>query len=380
MLQQDTAVNTQPYQYRLVEEIERHLSRPLVTSVREAFLSVPRDLFIERYYEQQGNSFSWDPVPSPSLEAIYRDESLVTKLDAHGRPVCSSSQPSIMAVQLEALDLQSGHRVQEIGAGTGYNAALMGHMVGRTGQVISIDIDEELVSTAKLHLSHAGVENVLAVDGDGSTGYPAGSPYDRLLATCGVKYIPRTWLYQLNQGGVLICNVLLNMASTFVRLEKISSTTLEGRLLDIDAQYMEMHGPGGLPLRRGINWKKYDLLPHHDVELPGNLTELLNTTLYSLLLQCVLPTVSRHYRWNIGIDQPDVYLLEHTSGGAAVRVQDERITVYGNGERLEEQIKESIALYKHLHSEVDYKIRITGEQATIKFDDQIFPFAILGLE
>ncbi len=380
MLLPDTAVNTQPYRCRLVEEIERRLSRPLITDVREAFLSVPRDLFIEGYYEQQGNSFTWDLIPSPSLEAIYRDEPLVTKLDAYGRPVCSSSQPSIMAVQLEALDLQSGHRVQEIGAGTGYNAALMGYMVGSTGQVISIDIDEELVSTAKLHLSQTGARNVLAVNGDGFAGYPANSPYDRLLATCGVKYIPRTWLYQLKQGGVLICNVLLNLASIFVRLEKLNSTTLEGRLLDIDAQYMEMRSPGGLPLRSGIHWKKYDALPRHDAKLSGNLTELLNNTSYSLLLQSVLPRVSKHYRWNAGKDQPDVYLLEQASVGAAVRVHDDRITVYGDGERLEEQIKESIAMYQHLYPEAGYKVCITEDQATIMIGDQSRPFAIIGPE
>jgi len=285
-----------------------------------------------------------------------------------------------MAVQLEALDLQSGHRVQEIGAGTGYNAALMGHMVGRTGQVISIDIDEELVSTAKLHLSYTRAGNVLAVSGDGFAGYPANSPYDRLLATCGVKYIPRAWLYQLKQGGVLICNVLLNLASIFVRLEKLNSTTLEGRLLDIDAQYMEMHSPSGLPSRSGIHWKKYDALPRHDAKLSDNLTELLNNTSYSLLLQCVLPRVSKHYRWNAGKDQPDVYLLEQASVGAAVRVHDDRITVYGDSEHLEEQIKESIAMYEHLYPEAGYKVRITEDQAMITIGDQSWPFAIIGPE
>src|SRR5713226_10441220 len=134
-------IETQFYRDRLVCEIEQQLERALSTNVRDTLLQVPRHLFVDQYYQQRGNSLTWDLVDAPLLEEIYRDQPLVTKIDGRGMPASSSSQPSLMGLQLDALDLQWGHRVLEIGTGTGYNAALMGQMIGRTGQVVSIDID-----------------------------------------------------------------------------------------------------------------------------------------------------------------------------------------------------------------------------------------------
>ena len=85
--------------------------------VEEAFRAVPRHLFL----------------PEVPLERVYRDEAILTKRQ-DGQLVSSSSQPTMMAIMLEQLDLQPGHRVLEIGAGSGYNAGLMAHIVGDSGQ------------------------------------------------------------------------------------------------------------------------------------------------------------------------------------------------------------------------------------------------------
>ena len=369
-------VDTYLYQKHLVEAIENHLGRPLQPNIHQAFLQIPRHFFIEHAYRQRGNSLTWDLVKAPALEDIYRDHALVTKIGAQGRPICSSSQPSLMALQLEALDLHYGHTVLEIGTGTGYNAVLMSHLVDQTGQVVSPDIDEELVNTAQHHIYRAGGENVLVVQGDGSGGYDLCSPYDRLLVTCGVTSLPRLWLSQLKQHGLLICNLLFPLASTFIRLQKTGAATITGCFLDINGQYMRMHGPEGLsPLRRGINWKQYDALASHNVTLAYNLTELLSNPAYSLLLQCLAPA-SLHYRWDKHSAQPDVYLLEQ-GGGSAVRMREDGITVYGDAEHLEQQIQMSLSLYHHLRpSLTDYRIHLTGEQATLMLADQTFPLSI----
>src|SRR5207248_5596471 len=115
-----------------VQIMEQCLGRKLVLPVRNAFLQVPRHLFVPQYYQQQGNNLSWDLVPA-TQERIYQDEVLVTQIDRRGIPSSSTSQPSVMAEQLEALALVPGQRVLEIGVGTGYNAALMGVIVGDTG-------------------------------------------------------------------------------------------------------------------------------------------------------------------------------------------------------------------------------------------------------
>src|SRR5438093_1439548 len=132
--------------------------------IEAAFRAVPRHLFL----------------PDVEPEKVYCDDAIITKY-ADGMVISSSSQPSLMAIMLEQLQLEPGHRVLEIGAGTGYNAALMAHIVGNSGQVVTIDIDEELVASARRHLSAAGLSRVEVVRGDGALGCPDEAPYDRII-------------------------------------------------------------------------------------------------------------------------------------------------------------------------------------------------------
>jgi protein-L-isoaspartate(D-aspartate) O-methyltransferase len=148
--------------------------------VAAALRAVPRHLFL----------------PDLPPEAAYADDAIVTKRDRDGQPISSSSQPAIMAIMLDQLDLAPGHRVLEIGAGTGYNAALISHIVGASGQVTSIDIDSELVGTARAHLASAGYTEVTVASADGAGGYPAHAPYDRIIATVGVSDLAGPWLEQ----------------------------------------------------------------------------------------------------------------------------------------------------------------------------------------
>ena len=155
-----------------------HIGSDLVAN---ALRTVPRHLFL----------------PDLPPEAAYRDDAIVTKRDADGLAISSSSQPAIMAIMLDQLDLAPGHRVLEIGAGTGYNAALMRHIVGRSGQVVSIDIDADLVEAARSHLASAGYPDVITVCADGAEGCAAHAPYDRLIATVGVNDLAPAWTEQV---------------------------------------------------------------------------------------------------------------------------------------------------------------------------------------
>jgi len=156
-------------------------------AVEAAFRAVPRHVF----------------VPEVALDETYRDQAIPTKrLD--GLTVSSSSQPSIMAIMLEQLDLRPDHRVLEIGAGTGYNAALMAHIVGDSGEVVTLDIDEDIVDTARLHLAAAGFSQVRAVCGDGAFGFPAAAPFDRIVLTVGATDISPAWREQLKPDGRLL--------------------------------------------------------------------------------------------------------------------------------------------------------------------------------
>jgi len=156
-------------------------------SVERAFRSIPRHLF----------------APGVALEKVYSDNSIPTKR-IDGKLVSSSSQPAIMAIMLEQLQLQPGHRVLEIGAGTGYNAGLMKHLVGDSGLVVTIDIDEYLVESAREHLRSAGLGRVNVVCGDGGLGYADHAPYDRIILTVGAWDIAPAWWKQLKPGGRLL--------------------------------------------------------------------------------------------------------------------------------------------------------------------------------
>jgi protein-L-isoaspartate(D-aspartate) O-methyltransferase len=151
--------------------------------VEAAFRAIPRHLF----------------VPGFPLAEVYSDRAINIK------PGASSSQPTVYAMMLEQLQLAPGHRVLEIGAGTGYNAALMASIVGESGQVITIDIDEELAASAREHLAAAGFGYVLRVlCGDGSLGCPDAAPYDRIIVTVGAWDIAPAWREQLAPHGRLL--------------------------------------------------------------------------------------------------------------------------------------------------------------------------------
>ena len=155
-------------------------------TVRRAFLAVPREHFL----------------PETDLAEVYSDKAIVTRKDAHGAPTSSSSQPAIMAVMLERLDLAPGLRVLEIGAGTGYNAALLSTLVGDTGHVTSVDVQPDVAAAAAAALRDGGYRAEV-VTGDGRVGWPDGAPYDRIVLTASTGTVCRAWFDQLAPGGLL---------------------------------------------------------------------------------------------------------------------------------------------------------------------------------
>src|SRR5579885_1550205 len=117
-------------------------------ALEEALRRVPRELFLPDIAIREG------------LEHIYADEAIVTKRSSQGAPLSSSSAPSMMAIMLEQLDLRPGLRVLELGAGTGYNAALLAELIGDPGAVITVDIEPDIVEQARQNLASAGYEGV----------------------------------------------------------------------------------------------------------------------------------------------------------------------------------------------------------------------------
>ncbi len=142
-------------------------------------------------------------------EEAYRDEALPVRIDEDGTVLSSSSQPSMMAIMLRQLQLKPGMNVLEIGAGTGYNAALIQHLVGDEGTVTSIEIDGIVAETARANLQRVAKSEVLIVEGDGAHGYAPRASYDRIIATAGAWDVPEAWVRQLKPGGILVTPLLV---------------------------------------------------------------------------------------------------------------------------------------------------------------------------
>jgi protein-L-isoaspartate(D-aspartate) O-methyltransferase len=183
---------------QLVAELER---REQIQSerVREAFLAVPRELFVTDFAAREG------------LAAVYRDEAILTKHNEFGLPLSSSSQPAIMALMLEQLELEEGMRVLEVGAGTGYNAALLSLLVGKRGRVVSVDVDAQIAGEARGALKDGGYR-VRVVHADGRAGFSQSAPYDRIIVTASADALPRAWFEQLTDDGLLEAPLRLNSA------------------------------------------------------------------------------------------------------------------------------------------------------------------------
>ncbi|MBB4761138.1 protein-L-isoaspartate O-methyltransferase [Amorphoplanes digitatis] len=181
---------------RFVEQIQRH-GAPLTPRLAAAFAAVARESFVPTGFQRRDGSWA-RPGSAGFLEAVYRDDVLITKVDG-GTPVSSSSQPSLMAIMLDALDVHPGDRVLEIGAGTGYNAALL-TVLGAL--VTSVDVQADVADRARSALAAAGIDGVRVMAGDGYAGAP-GERFDRVIVTVGVAGISPHWLEQAQPGPVV---------------------------------------------------------------------------------------------------------------------------------------------------------------------------------
>ena len=182
---------------------------PVSEPVLDAFARVPRHHFL----------------PQVPLETVYTDDAIVTR-DEGGIPTSSSSQPSLMARMLDLLDVAPGRRVLEIGAGTGYNAALLAAL---GAEVTTVELQPEVADDARRHLAAAGL-HADVVTGDGYA--PPPGPFDRIIVTAGLWEVPGPLAAALADGGVLVAPVRVNA------IEAVFALRREGDML---------HAAGAMP-------------------------------------------------------------------------------------------------------------------------------------
>ncbi|MFF7183189.1 ATP-grasp peptide maturase system methyltransferase [Streptomyces sp. NPDC008121] len=213
--------------------------------------TVARHDFLRGGFFRQAGGSAWEPVLQDDpgwLEACYQDESLVTQIagtilpqDVRGQilrePTSSSTLPSLVLRMLEDLQVEPGMHVLEIGTGTGYSTAVLAARLGEN-LVTSVEYDADVAGRAETALREQGIHPAL-VTGDGLLGHADGGPYDRIIATCGIKTVPAAWIEQTRPGGLILVTIggWLH-ASELARLTVREDGTTSGPLLGGQVSFM----------------------------------------------------------------------------------------------------------------------------------------------
>lgn len=182
--------------------VENQLRARDITDERvlEAMGTVPRELFVPAH--MRAEAYMDGPLPIGEGQTI--------------------SQPYIVADMAQALALEPGDRVLEIGTGSGYGAAVLACLAR---EVVTIERHESLANRAREALAAAGIDNVTVITGDGTLGYPDGAPYDAIVATAGGPRVPESLKSQLAIGGRLVIPV--GRSRTFQELVRVRRITAD---------------------------------------------------------------------------------------------------------------------------------------------------------
>ena len=166
------------------EMVERHLRRRGITEqhIVDAFLAVPREEFISGEYAHL--AYGDHPLPIEAGQTI--------------------SQPYIVALTIQAAGIKAGDKVLEVGAGSGYAAAVISRIADR---VIAIERQHDLVGIARERMRRLGYDNVEIVEGDGTKGWPDEAPFDAIVAAASGSHGPKAFIEQLAPGGRIVMPV-----------------------------------------------------------------------------------------------------------------------------------------------------------------------------
>tara|TARA_B100000315_G_scaffold239141_1_gene257629 strand:- start:3892 stop:4533 length:642 start_codon:yes stop_codon:yes gene_type:complete len=148
----------------------------------KAFKDVPREDFVPEDFKDR----AYDDIPLPILR---------------GKTI---SQPTTVMMMTHALELKPGEKVFEIGAGSGYQSAIIAKIVGEKGRVVTTEIVPELISFARQNLAKANIKNVEIYEDDGSNGMPKEAPFDKIIITAACKEFPKSLLEQLKPEGIIV--------------------------------------------------------------------------------------------------------------------------------------------------------------------------------
>jgi protein-L-isoaspartate(D-aspartate) O-methyltransferase len=195
------------YQQQLLERTQYiYHETPISEATQQAYLATPRHLFVKRYREW--GIKEWQEVNQDNLEqhlaTLYTDKPLILCGEDDTDIPSTISQPSFVMRMLDMLQIKPGHTIFELGAGSGWNAALMGKLVGSQGNIYSLEIIPEVAQSAREIIAELDIDNVSVITADGGEGYESGTQYDRAIFTAGAYDLPCHFDRQIKEGGLLL--------------------------------------------------------------------------------------------------------------------------------------------------------------------------------
>ncbi|MFA6132996.1 MAG: protein-L-isoaspartate(D-aspartate) O-methyltransferase [Phycisphaerae bacterium] len=210
------------YEIQRSEMVRDQLKARGITDARvlEAFAVLPREMF----------------VPPQREAEVYADHPVSI---GHGQTI---SQPYIVALMVQVLDVQPHHTVLEIGAGSGYQTAVLARLAGH---VYAVERLPALTEQAMCTLGALNVTNVTLATQDGSLGWPAQGPFDRIISGAAAPGVPQPWIDQLADGGKIVLPVGGEDAQTLLVLDRQGNAIRRREICDV--RFVKLIGKVGWP-------------------------------------------------------------------------------------------------------------------------------------
>lgn len=176
--------------------------------VIKAFKKVPRENFIKKEYVKE--AYGDYPLAIGECQTI--------------------SQPTTVMLMTQALELKPSDKVLEVGTGSGYQAAIISHIVGKKGKIISTEIVPDLVKFSQSNIGRLNLKNAEVIHHDGSKGYEKEAPYDKIIITAACPKIPKPLIKQLKNDGIIVAPVGKLNEQVMIKARKKGNKIIEESL------------------------------------------------------------------------------------------------------------------------------------------------------